>query len=615
MCGIAGFFQLDHASPSGNILRNMADAMKLRGPDGEGFFIENSLALAHRRLAVIDLSTGDQPMTAQDGKYTIVFNGEIFNFLDLKQELEAKGHTFRTKSDTEVILELYRAYGTDAFRRMNGFFAFALYDKGENKLIICRDRLGVKPLYYFENRNTFAFASSLNALKQHNDFPDTMDMQSLAEYLAYQYVPAGKTIFRGVALLPAAHYLVLDLSSGCRECKKYWDPSDLPMTTCSYSEAMEQLRMLTKDAVQRRMIADVPLGVFLSGGLDSAIVAAQAAELAEQELHCFSIAFEDPAYDESQYAKDSAQFIRTLTGKQIHHHIKTVQPCDFDLLKNIAAEFGEPYADASMLPTCLLSQFTRQSVTVALSGDGADELFGGYDRYRAMKMMGQFPLPRAICNTIKNCLPAGGERTFAGRLRRFLTAAGLPADERYRFIMTHGADSLSARCAGDALISALCQSADPIQGGTDPAWRYPFHDMLHYMPGDVLRKVDVCSMMNSLEVRSPFLDYRIAEFALSLPAHWKLQGSKRKKILADTFRTKLVPDLGARKKRGFGVPIAAWFRGCWKEHLQAYILEGLPESLFKRQELETLLAEHGSGKADHSYYLFSLLMLALFMKK
>ena len=615
MCGIAGFFLTDHSSPSEVILRNMADAMKLRGPDGEGFFIENSLALAHRRLAVIDLSTGDQPMSSHDSKHTIVFNGEIFNFLELKQELEAKGHSFRTKSDTEVILELYRAYGTDAFRRMNGFFAFALYDKAENKLIICRDRLGVKPLYYFNNNNTFAFASSLNALKQHNDFPAAMDMESLAKYMAYQYVPGGKTIFRDVALLPAAHYVVLDLSSGEMECKKYWSPSDLPMTNCTYAEAQEQLRELTKDAVQRRMIADVPLGVFLSGGLDSAIVAAQAAELAEQELHCFSIAFEDPAYDESVYAKESAEFIRALTGKQIHHHIKTVQPCDFDLLKNIAAEFGEPYADASMLPTCLLSQFTRQSVTVALSGDGADELFGGYDRYRAMKMMGQLPLPRVLCNAVKNCLPAGGERTFSGRLRRFLTAAGLPADERYRFIMTHGADALSARCAGNNLASALRKSTDSIQGGTDPAWRYPFHDMLNYMPGDVLRKVDVCSMMNSLEVRSPFLDYRIAEFALSLPAHWKLQGRKRKKILAETFQSKLVPDLGARKKRGFGVPVAAWFRGCWKEHLYSYILEGLPESLFKRQELETLLAEHESGKADHSYYLFSLLMLALFMEK
>lgn len=615
MCGIAGFFHSDHSSPSELILRNMADAMKLRGPDGEGFFIENSLALAHRRLAVIDLTTGDQPMSTADGKYTIVFNGEIFNFRELKQELEDKGHTFRTKSDTEVILELFREYGTDAFPRLNGFFAFALYDKTENKLIICRDRLGVKPLYFFKHAHTFAFASSINALKQHNDFPDTINMESLAEYMAFQYVPGGKTIYSSVLLLPAAHYLVLDLTTGKQRCKRYWSPYDLPMTSCTYTEAQEQLRSLTRDAVQHRMIADVPLGVFLSGGLDSAIIAALAAELAEQELHCFSIAFDDPAYDESNYAKDSADFIRKLTGKNIQHHIKTVQPCDFDLLKNIAAEFGEPYADASMLPTCLLSQFTRESVTVTLSGDGADELFGGYDRYRAMKMMNRLPLPRPLCNAIKHCLPTGGERTFSGRLRRFLTAAALPADERYRFIMTHGADALSARCAGDELSGSLKKAADPIQDGTDPQWRYPFHDMLHYMPGDVLRKVDVCSMMNSLEVRSPFLDYRIAEFALSLPAHWKLQGKQRKRLLADTFRPQLVPDLGARKKRGFGVPLASWFRGCWKEHLHAHIQEDLPDTLFKRNELESLLLEHESGKADHSYYLFSLLMLALFLKK
>ena len=613
MCGIAGYFLKNNTSPSPETLKKMADAMQLRGPDGEGFFIENSLALAHRRLAVIDLTTGDQPMSTPDGQYTIVFNGEIFNFRELKQELEAKGHTFRTKSDTEVILESFREYGVNAFARLNGFFAFALYDKPQNRLILCRDRLGVKPLYYFDHQQTFAFASSLNALKQNNAFPTGFDMESLAEYLAFQYVPRDKTVFQGVNLLPAAHYMILDLTGHNTECKRYWSPDKIAMTACSYNEAQEQLRSLLEDAVARRMIADVPLGVFLSGGLDSAVIAALTAGQTEKELHCFSIAFEDPAYDESSYAEETARFIRNLTGKTLHHHIKTVQPCDFDLLKKIAAEFGEPYADASMLPTCLLSQFTRESVTVALSGDGADELFGGYDRYRAMKIINSFPLPRILCKTFRACLPDSGERTFTGRLKRFLTAAGSAPAECYRFIMTHGADALTKRCAGTALSSVLSPEADPITGGTDPQWRYPFHDMLHYMPGDVLRKVDVCSMMNSLEVRSPFLDYRIAEFALSLPAQWKICGKQRKRILADTFKNHLVPDLGARKKRGFGVPVASWFRGCWKEHLRTHILEGLPSDLFRREELEHLLREHESGKADHSYYLFSLLMLALFM--
>lgn len=614
MCGIAGFFLKNNTTPSQLTLKKMADAMQLRGPDGCGYFIKDSLALAHRRLAVIDLATGDQPMSTQDGKYTIVFNGEIFNFKELKQELETKGHRFHTKSDTEVILEAYRAYGTDAFRRLNGFFAFALFDKTQNRLILCRDRLGVKPLYFFNTSQAFAFASSLNALKQHEAFPADYDMESLAEYMAFQYVPQDKTLFRNVNLHPAAHYTVVDLSDHTLTCQRYWSPYEIPMISCSYEEAQEQLRHLTQDAVKRRMIADVPLGVFLSGGLDSAVVAALAAAETEKELHCFSIAFEDPAYDESDYARESADFIRKLTGKTIHHHIKTVQPCDFDLLKKIAAEFGEPYADASMLPTCLLSQFTRESVTVALSGDGADELFGGYDRYRAMKMMNKFPLPRPLCNAIRACIPDKGERSFAGRLKRFLTAAGASADERYRFIMTHGADSLTARCAGPDLASVLHTKAEPIPCGTDPEWRYPLHDMLHYMPGDVLRKVDVCSMMNSLEVRSPFLDYRIAEFALSLPAHWKLQGKQRKRILADTFRNQLVPDLGQRKKRGFGVPMASWFRSGWKEHLRTHILDDLPDGLFQRNELENLLKEHESGKTDHSYYLFSLLMLALFLK-
>ena len=608
MCGITGFIQLDHTLPAQEVLHAMADAMRLRGPDGEGFFTEESLALAHRRLAVIDLVTGDQPMTSSAGDCVIVFNGEIFNYRELKQELEAKGHVFRTGSDTEVILELYRAEGVDAVRRLNGFFAFALYDRNAKRLLIARDRLGVKPLYYFRNDSVFAFASSLAALKRHPAFPAEKDPCALTEFLAFQYVPGNRTLYRDVQQLSPAHFMTIDLNTGATAFQRYWSVADVKKCVCTYDEAREELRTLLSDAVKRRMIADVPLGVFLSGGLDSAVVAALAAEHTDTPLHCFSIAFADPAYDESHYAKETAEYIRNYTGKEIVHDVRTVDPCDVSLLEFLAAEYAEPYADASMLPTCLLSRFTRESVTVALSGDGADELFGGYDRYRAMKMLSRLPMPRKVAGMLAHLIPAGGERTHAGRIRRLLKAASLAPAERYRFIMSHGADSITARTA---LFDPAGRITEELPFSWDPAWHYPVQDMQSYMPGDVLRKVDVCSMANSLEVRSPFLDYRVAEFALSLPADWKLKGKQRKRIVSEAFAEKLPPGLPMRKKRGFGVPVAAWFRNEWQGYLKEHLLTGELDTLFRRDELAALIAEHAAGTADHSYYLFSLLMLTL----
>ncbi|MBO4491259.1 MAG: asparagine synthase (glutamine-hydrolyzing), partial [Lentisphaeria bacterium] len=399
MCGIAGYFQTDGTPALPRHLRAMADAMIKCGPDGEGVFTDGPLGLAHRRLSIIDLEGGAQPMTTADGSLTVVFNGEIFNYRELRAELEKAGKfTFRTKSDTEVIPALYRAEGEDFVRRLNGFFAFALYDREKKKLLLARDRFGVKPLFYFQDGTRFAFASTLNALKTLPGFDRSdLSMESIAEFLAFQYIPGNATVYRNVFRLDPGSLMTLQLDDGSIRTRPFVSHGDRKTTSLSYEDARQHLRELVTDAVERRLNADVPLGVFLSGGLDSAIVCGTAATLMKEPLECFSIGFADPAYDESALARQSADFIQSYAKVPVRLHTKEADPCDFRLLSEMAREFGEPYADASLLPESLLCRFTRETVTTVVSGDGADELFGGYDRYRAMNFFHRAPLPRPLC--------------------------------------------------------------------------------------------------------------------------------------------------------------------------------------------------------------------------
>lgn len=616
MCGIAGYVRTDGLPARPEELRAMADTMRKRGPDGEGFFTDGPLGLAHRRLSIIDLAGGTQPMTTADGALTVVFNGEIFNYRELRAELEEAGKfTFRTKSDTEVIPALYRAEGEAFVRRLNGFFAFALYDRENRKLLLARDRFGVKPLFYFQDKTRFAFASTLNALKTLPGFDrQAMSPESIAEFLCFQYIPGDRTAYENVFRLPPGALMTVDLNDHSVGTKPFVPPMDREMTSLSYEDAKQHLRELVTDAVERRLNADVPLGVFLSGGLDSAIVCGTAAKLMKEPLECFSIGFPDPAYDESGLARQSADFIRSFAKVPVRHHTKTADPCDFHLLEEMAREFGEPYADASLLPESILCRFTRETVTTVVSGDGADELFGGYDRYRAMDFYRRAPLPRSLCRAFAALQPAGGERTIRGRLKRFLTAASLPPGQRYRFIMTHGAAPLLERSATPFLRTGIGGPHvwDQLAPGEN---RSPWEtDIGTYLPGDVLCKVDVCSMAASLEVRSPFLDFRVADFAASMPFSWKISGGRRKRILADAFADLIPPDLGRRKKRGFGVPVASWFRGEWNQPLREHLFSGVLDSWIRPDVTEELLKSHETGEGDFSYWLFSLLMLELFLE-
>ena len=616
MCGIAGYFQTDGTPALPRHLRAMADAMIKRGPDGEGVFTDGPLGLAHRRLSIIDLEGGAQPMTTADGSLTVVFNGEIFNYRELRAELEKAGKfTFRTKSDTEVIPALYRAEGEDFVRRLNGFFAFALYDREKRKLLLARDRFGVKPLFYFQDGTRFAFASTLNALKTLPGFDRSdLSMESIAEFLAFQYIPGNATVYRNVFRLDPGSLMTLQLDDGSIRTRPFVSHGDRKTTSLSYEEARQHLRELVTDAVERRLNADVPLGVFLSGGLDSAIVCGTAATLMKEPLECFSIGFADPAYDESALARQSADFIQSYAKVPVRLHTKEADPCDFRLLSEMAREFGEPYADASLLPESLLCRFTRETVTTVVSGDGADELFGGYDRYRAMNFFHRAPLPRPLCRALASLLPSGGERTIRGRLKRFLTAASLPPGERYRFIMTHGAAPLLERSSMPCLLEGVRRPHawdELAPDGNRSPWET---DVRTYLPGDVLCKVDVCSMAASLEVRSPFLDFRVADFAASMPFSWKIRGGRRKRILADAFADLIPPDLIRRKKRGFGVPVASWFRGEWNTPLREHLFSGVLDDLIRKETSAELLRAHETGEQDLSYWLFSLLMLELFLE-
>ena len=613
MCGIAGCFN-PGSPPDEAFLQRLCGTMRQRGPDAQGTYLDDALGLAHTRLSVIDLDGGGQPMHEEDDRFTLVFNGEIFNYRELRSELEDKGAAFRTKSDTEVLLKLLIREGADCLGRLNGFFAFAFYDAAEKTLLLARDHFGVKPLYYFHlPTGEFGFASRFATLTLCPGCPDEISPRAMADYLSFQYIPAPETIRSGVKKLMPGTAIVFQLKSGSiREIE--WDAGiQVETDDISYDDACGKVRELLSDAVKRRMIADVPLGVFLSGGLDSAVVTALAARHSTGPLECFSIGFDDPRYDESADCRTAAAHLSTLAPHGLHHHIKTVQPDDFDLLPKLATEFGEPFADASMLPSFFLAEFARQHVTTVLSGDGADELFGGYERYRAMALLKKYRsfTPGALWKAAAACLPDSGERSRSGRLKRFLKLGSISGDgARYDALMSHfAAESVGSIAPdlgpflnekrilppADCLMTALMED-----------------DLRRYLPGDVLTKVDVCSMAASLEVRNPFLDPQLASFARSLPVSFKIEGNRRKRILGDAFARELPPGWGERRKRGFGVPVAAWFRTVWRDRLREALLDELPKhwDMFDQTAVERLIDAHQTGGKDRSYLLFSLLMLS-----
>ena len=613
MCGIAGLYQPKEEITE-ELLKKMAAPMALRGPDGEGRFIQGPIGLTHRRLSIIDIAGGHQPIFNADKTLAIVCNGELYEFEKHRNELIQKGHSFQSQSDSEVILKLYEEYGKDCLKRMNGMFAFAIVHLPSREIFIARDRFGQKPLYFTQQGRNFAFASGPRSLLPLNWLDSSISSESIHQFLQFYCVPQEQSIYQNIQKLPPAHYAIWDGFS--LEIKSYWQYKNDSSFTGSYQEAVEETRSLMTRAVQRRMVSDVPVGSFLSGGVDSSIITA-IAKKEKVDLKTFSIAFSEKQYDERKYSQLVADHLQT------EHLLQEVKASDINLVRQVAQDYEEPFADASMLPFYLLSQSASEQVTVALSGDGADELFGGYYRYQALaKQQKLKQVPQIFSKGIQaiaDFLPnSANERSKSAKIKRFAKLLNLPLDEAYWRTISRWQDSYSSELYSDEFRQSLNHqhTLSPIQKNLDSEAKILDQLMSleakQYMPDDILVKVDRASMAASLEVRSPFLDQDLANFAMTLPSHFKMKGNKRKRILEDAFADQLPKEVFDRKKMGFGVPLAQWFRTCWQKESQDILLNSsFLGNYFQRKGLEKILSEHQNSQFDHSYTLYALMNLAL----
>ncbi|MDR2345259.1 MAG: asparagine synthase (glutamine-hydrolyzing) [Planctomycetaceae bacterium] len=650
MCGICGAVW----SKSGNpidlpALDTMTDILTHRGPDARGTYydLEQGIALGHRRLAILDLTqSGHQPMSNRNETVHIVFNGEIYNFEILRRDLISIGYNFKSESDTEVIVYLYELYGENFMTYLNGMFAIAIWDTQKRKLILARDRLGKKPLFYriepdvnliselkhhesqYEKNlhgiYRLIFASELKSLKTIPDMPDKIDPYSLDDYLTYQYVPHPYTIYTGISKLPPAHYAVWQDEKF--SVKQYWKPDwNIEDKNFSLDDWKEQLRELVTDAVRIRMRSDVPIGAFLSGGIDSSITAGIMQQISPQPIHTFNIGFEQKEYDESPYARQLANKFGTI------HHQFTVTPDIDDLLPRLIWHYDEPFADSSAIPTMLLCEMTRRSVTVVLSGDGGDEMFAGYDRYRAVKygnICDMLPLffRRFLAEYIQYCIPAPTcQRSIFRRGKRFLEMLANSPLERYLQWIAIFNSNRRNKLYTEEFLSTISgyNSLDFLRHAEsncierDFCSRISFVDMQTYLPCDILTKVDIASMASSLEARSPLLDYRIAETAIRIPLKYKLAGRVGKFVLRDTFRDLLPTNIERRRKMGFGVPIDHWFRNELKDKVRDLLLDKktTERGFFNKKYIQQILNEHFNNQFDHAYRIWSLFVFELWLRK
>ena len=623
MCGIVGVAGSLRASADRGLLQAMTDRLRHRGPDGEGMFWDADVGLAMRRLAIIDVAGGNQPIFNEDGTICVLQNGEIYNFVDLRAELIGRGHTFTTQSDTEAIVHAYEEFGAECVEHLWGMFALAIWDRARRRLLLARDRLGEKPLVYHHAPNGgLAFASELQALLSHPEVPREVDPGAIDDYLTYLYVPAPRTAYRGVAKLAPGHRLVWE--AGRVDVQPYWQPRFAAKRHISEADALEQFGTLFRDSVRRRLISDVPLGAFLSGGMDSSSVVAEMAALSDRPVKTFSIGFGERDFDELRYARQVAQRFGT------EHHELVVEPHALDVVPRLVEHYGEPYADASAVPTYYVAQLTRQHVTVALDGDGGDELLAGYERHWAARMAARYDrVPRLVRHgLIRPLVPLVPEprrrRAFIRRAKRFMTADHLPVDERYlRWVGAFDANekralyadafgaTVASNDAGRWLRAVLASEA-----GLDAVDAVQRADTLMYLPDDLLAKVDIASMANSLEARPPFLDHRLVEFCASLPSSYKLRGRTSKWLLRETMRHRLPPDILGRPKMGFGVPVGTWLRGELRPMLFDTLLSANARSrdYFRPAAVSALVDEHLSGRADRSAHLWALLMLELWLR-
>jgi asparagine synthase (glutamine-hydrolysing) len=623
MCGIAGILTFDGSPPGRDRLLAMADALRHRGPDAQGILEDArgspGVGLVHRRLSIIDLSTvADQPLPNEDGSVHAMLNGEIYNFRELRAQLEGR-HSFRSKGDTEVIVHLYEDRGAQALESLDGMFAFAIWDSRARRLLLARDHFGKKPLYYFVDRKELIFASEIQALLAAG-VPVSMDEEHFQEYLVFGYVPTPATLFRGIRKLPPASYLEAD-ERGVHAPRVYWDlkfPPEGCASAISLDSAAERVRELLTDAVRKRLIADVPLGVLLSGGVDSSAIAALAARLGQGPVKTFTVGFENDAfYDERPHAQRVADHIGA------EHHASLAKAQAADLVETLLSHHGEPFGDSSALPTYLVAREARREVTVVLNGDGGDEAFAGYDRFRAALLADRIPAPLGqALSRLSGLLPEGS--TYHGtlrRIRRFTRKMVLPFPERFlawsSFFDLTALQVLLRGASVDTqqVLSSYKDALAPCHGASLLS-RLLYLNLRTYLLDDLLPKMDRMTMAHGLEARSPLLDRPLLEFVAGLPDALKRRGGRSKVVLKEAVKDLLPPEIISRPKHGFGVPLGRWFRGELRPMVESTLLERPRLGARLRTEtVRTLFDEHVSGKADHGHQLWTLLTLELWLRK
>ncbi len=628
MCGITGIVNLKGLDVNKDILHRMNETQHHRGPDEGGLYVEANIGLGHRRLSIIDVTTGQQPLTNTTDDAIIAFNGEVYNFQEVREELEALGLTFATHSDTEVILQAWRAWGVESVQRLRGMFAYAIYDKKTSEVFIARDRLGIKPVYYSTLQDgSVLFGSELKSLMEHPELEKKLNFKAIEDYFCLGYIPDPKTIFDQVHKLPPGYYLKLDCHQGTTELVQYWDASFKESLPDGMSEQTigEELTKRLKEAVDIRLVAEVPLGAFLSGGVDSSSVVALMSELSDDPVKTCSIGFDVKSYNETEFAEMVATKFKT------DHQQKTVAADDFSLVDRLIDFYDEPFADSSAIPTYRVCELAKQRVTVCLSGDGGDELFAGYRRHRWHMM--EEKLRQKIPQSIR------------GPLFGFLGHWYPKLDWAPKIFRAKSTFQALARNSIDAYMHSICVIPDHIRqqlfsddfkkklsgyhasevfaehqkkfDGDDALSLIQYIDMKTYLPGDILTKVDRASMAHSLEVRVPIIDHKFLEWANKIKSSLKLKAQEGKYIFKKSLESRLPWDILYRDKMGFGVPISKWFRGPLKELLRQKLLEGrLAETgIFNMDFVKTLVNEHISGIGEHSAALWSLLMFEAFLEK
>ena len=624
MCGICGVMSLDSGGVRQDplLLNRMVQTLHHRGPDDYGYYIDEQIMLGMRRLSIIDLHTGKQPISNEDGTIRLVFNGEIYNYRELRDQLEKKGHIFRTKSDTEIIVHAYEEFEERCIEKFNGMFAFALWDSSCRRLLLARDRLGIKPLYYWVNHNQIVFGSELKSVITHPEAPDEIDFTALDQFLALEYIPGPRTIYKNIKRLPPGHFLTV--RDGEFEINKYWDISisDIPKDDVA---CIENLTDLISDSVRMRMVSDVPLGSFLSGGIDSSTVLAFMCQHSTEAVKTFSIGFDDQSYNELPEAQEVANFFNT------DHYSQVIHPDIVSLATKLIDHLDEPFADFSIFPTYLVSDLASRQVKVILSGDGGDEIFGGYDTYIAQWLTRYYQwLPNTLRERTIPAIagwlpPQPAKKGLINKTKRWVEGVGLPDELQHVRWMIFMSNEEKALLYKPELKTQIESGSTTIllRGYFQQASLYDqlaqqqYVDIKTYLVDDILTKVDRMSMAASLEARVPMLDHRIVEFVLSLPPRMRMRLGKTKVILRQMMAGKLPKAVLNKPKQGFSIPMKHWLRGPLKPMMMDLLSFDTVQQrgYFEPQIVQRWITEHLEGKANHSHHLWELMVFELWSRQ